>query len=86
MIVLDEPLVDLPNQPGGGEDSVFEIVNGGENVNILLTPGRVDVAGVESAALYDINGRLVGNGTTFHVAPGLYVVSTANGAQKVLVK
>ncbi|MBD5208483.1 MAG: hypothetical protein HDS80_00870 [Bacteroidales bacterium] len=86
VIVLDEPLVDLPNQPGGGEDSVFEIVNGGENVNILLTPGRVDVAGVESAALYDINGRLVGNGTTFHVAPGLYVVSTANGAQKVLVK
>lgn len=79
VLVLDEPLVELP-------DNGITIVNGDDNINIVLTPGRVDVCGAENVTLFDLNGRLIGSGTTFHVAAGVYVVAAGNKSYKVLVK
>lgn len=88
VLVLDEPLVTPkdPDTPDNPDQGYINIVKGDEEVNIVLTPGRIDVCGVESARIFDLDGRALGEGTTFHVAPGVYVVATGNNTYKVLVK
>lgn len=77
IVVLDEPLYN----PGSG----IEVVQEAEFPTLLITEGRIDVVGAE-AAVYALNGTLAGQGSTVHVAHGVYVVKVADKAVKVLVK
>ena len=76
VIVLDEPLV----------SGVENVISGKDNAVILVSAGRIDVAGAEKVAVYDMNGRLVSTQTTSHVAPGVYAVKAGKTTRKVIVK
>lgn len=76
IIVLDEPLV----------SSVCEIEAVEGNVAIMTSEGRIDVAGAEDVAVYDLNGRLISTSETSHVSAGVYVVKADNLSRKVVVK
>lgn len=75
IVVLDEPLV-------AGIDNVI----GADCVTIIVSEGRIDVAGAASVAVYDLNGRKVSSSATAHVVSGVYVVKADDVVKKVLVK
>lgn len=75
IIVLDEPL-------SAGIDNIIS-ENG---ISIIVFEGRIDVAGAENVAVYDLNGRLAGSSSTSYVAPGVYVVKAGDITKKILVK
>lgn len=77
MLTLDEPLVDI---------SGIEIVGSDNNIAIVLSRGRIDIAGANESAVYDLNGRLIGRGDSVNVAPGTYVVKADNVSRTVMVK
>lgn len=77
VVVLDEPLVDAP--------SSVEIIPAAKNLAVVLSAGRIDIAGAEGT-VYDLDGRMIGTGTSFQVAPGTYVVKSGEASCKVLVK
>lgn len=77
IIVLDEPLVD---------PSAVSSVETGNGARISVAAGNVTVEGAASVAVYDLNGRLVGNSASTSVQPGIYVVLADGKASKVLVK
>lgn len=76
IIALDEPLL----------SSVCEIEAVDDNVAIVLSEGRIDVAGAENVAVYSLDGRLLGNSQTSYVPAGVYVVKADNVSRKVVVK
>ena len=78
IVVLDEPLVEGPH------DGV-EILPVAKNLAVVLSAGRIDIAGAEGT-VYDLDGRMIGTGTTFNVTPGTYVVKSGETSCKVLVK
>ena len=75
VIVLDEPLV------AGIDDVVSE--NG---ITIIVSAGRVDVAGTDDVTIYDLKGSVVSNAVTSYVAPGMYIVKAGDTTRKVFVK
>ena len=77
IIVLDEPLVD---------PSAVSSIETGNGARISVAAGNVTVEGAASVAVYDLNGRLVGNTASTSVQPGIYVVLADGKASKVLVK
>ncbi len=46
----------------------------------------IRVFGASEVAVYDLNGRLVGNSAANTVAPGIYVVKADGVTRKVAVK
>lgn len=75
IIVLDEPIV-------AGIDTIVS-ENG---VSIIVSEGRIDVAGTEDVTVFNLNGGIVSKDSTSHVAPGVYVVKAGDTTRKVLVK
>lgn len=75
VVVLDEPLV-------AGIDGIVS-ENG---VSIIVSAGRIDVAGAHDVTVYDMNGRVVSNAATSHVAAGIYIVKAGDVTRKVMVK
>ncbi|MDE6458685.1 MAG: hypothetical protein K2L31_08845, partial [Muribaculum sp.] len=75
IIVLDEPIV-------AGIDTIVS-ENG---VSIIVSEGRIDVAGTEDVTVFNLNGSIVSKDSTSHVAPGVYVVKAGDTTRKVLVK
>lgn len=76
MLVLDEPIVD----PVG-----ISMARINDNQTILLSRGRIDFIGGEGR-VFDINGRLMGEGSTISLQPGAYVARIGNTSRKVVVK
>ncbi len=76
MIVLDEPLE-------AEMDSVEVLME--NDLYIVLSTGRIDIANAEGT-VYDLNGRIMGSGSTIRVAPGTYVVKSGDNSRKVMVK
>ena len=77
-LILDEPLVEI---------SAVEKVEGEiSKVGISAEPGMIRVFGASEVAVYDLNGRLVGNSAANAVAPGIYVVKADGVTRKVAVK
>lgn len=77
MIVLNRPIV----TPG----SAIEAVETAPDTFIILSAGRIDIVGGEGI-VYDLNGSIIGSGSTFDVAPGIYVVRSGDNVRKVMVK
>lgn len=78
MIVLDEPLVDTTTG--------IESVTTEDGVTVIVTAGRIDVAGASEVAVYDLGGKLVGTASTTYVQPGIYIVKAGDTTRKVVVK
>lgn len=76
MIILEEPL-----------SGISEIaIDNDSNIAIITSQGHIEVAGADSVAIYDLNGKLVSTAASCDVAPGLYVVSADGVSRKVIVK
>lgn len=76
MVTLDEPIVDLAG---------IEIVVDKTPVAILLSAGKIQFCGAEGV-VYDLNGRLMGQGETVNVEAGTYVARVGNSSRTVIVK
>lgn len=77
IIVLDEPLIDPSGVTG---------IEAAEGLQVSVANGVINVEGAASVAVYDLNGRLIGNTASTSVQPGIYVVFADGKASKVLVK
>lgn len=76
MIILDEPL-----------SGISEIsIDNGSDIAIIVAQGRIEVAGANSVAVYDLNGKCVATSASVTVAPGIYVVKADKVSKKVIVK
>lgn len=75
VIVLDKPIV--------GVDQVLGL---DENVAIIVSGRRVEVAGAENVAIYDLDGRLVSSSESSTLEPGAYVVNADKVSRKVIIK
>lgn len=73
IIVLDNAMV-----------GVDEIATGSQAVSVRGMKGCIDVQGAENVAVYDMQGRYMGNGSS--LAPGIYVVKADDTTAKVIVK
>ena len=78
MIVLDEPLVETTTGIGS--------VTTEDGVTVIVTAGRIDVAGALEVTVYDLGGKLVGTTSTTYVQPGIYIVKAGDTTRKVVVK
>lgn len=69
------------------EESGCKMVYGGpERPTVMTGRGTILVRNADSASVYGLNGRLIGEGTSFEVAPGTYVVKTGDVSAKVIVR
>lgn len=75
VVELDEQLV----------SGVETVVDADRNI-IILSPGRIDIANGTEAAVYTLDGRLAGIGSTVELAAGVYVVKIGETSSKVLVR
>lgn len=80
ILVLDEPLIDL------AQVGVEEVGGEASTIGFMTEPGMIHVLGADEVAVYDLNGRLVGNKASNAVAPGIYVVKADGVTKKVAVK
>ena len=78
------PLVLVLDKALTGIDTVISYGQGAPY--IILSAGRIDVANASEVAVYDLDGRQVGSGSSISVAPGIYVVKADNISRKVVVK
>lgn len=78
MLILDEPLITLVG--------VENVEGESTKVGISTEPGMIRVFGASEVAVYDLNGRLVGNSGANAVAPGIYVVKADGTTRKVAVR
>ncbi|MBD5283124.1 MAG: hypothetical protein HDS31_00715 [Bacteroides sp.] len=69
-----------------GDFNSVEIVNDGNApVAIVVSNGNIEFVGAEGV-VYDLNGRLVGQGANVNVAAGTYVAKVGNESRTVIVK
>lgn len=80
IVVLDEALVELV----GVQDIVA--TDGTSGPVIVVYDNRIDICNANGAAVYDMDGLLVGTGDSVEVAPGIYVVVADGVSRKVIVK
>lgn len=76
VLVLDKVLTGIDTVISSGHGAPY----------IILSAGRIDVANASEVAVYDLDGRQVGSGSSVSVAPGIYVVKADNISRKVVVK
>ncbi len=78
MLVLDKDALDYSGiEIAKAEDSTIAIV---------LSRGRIDVCGAENVVVYDLNGRVAGQGSSVSVNAGTYVVKADSVSRTVIVK
>ena len=69
----------------GGFNSVEIVNDGNAPVAIVVSNGNIEFVGAEGV-VYDLNGRLVGQGANVNVAAGTYVAKVGNESRTVIVK
>lgn len=70
----------------GGTSDVPVIAGSPKKGLVIATQGRIEVLNAEEVAVYDLNGRLVGNDKVTEVSAGIYVVKADDASYKVRVK
>lgn len=76
IITLDEALA-----------GISEItIDNGSDIAIIVAGGRIEVAGANSVAVYDFDGKCVSTSASSEVTPGIYIVKADNISKKVIVK
>ncbi|MDE6670016.1 MAG: hypothetical protein K2K26_10105, partial [Muribaculaceae bacterium] len=62
-----------------------EVIAENKDLAVIISKGRIDFAGVQGE-VYDLDGRIMGRGTSVNVPAGIYVVKAGELSRKVMVK
>lgn len=76
ILVLDKAIVGIQSITGGTDGEPY----------VIVSEGRIDVAGASSVAVYDLEGKLAGASDSVSVAPGIYIVKADGISRKVVVR
>lgn len=77
------PLMVVTSEYSGVEEAIADAM---ARPAIIAGAGYIRVVNAEAAAVYDMDGHKVAEGTNVNVAPGVYVVKAGDTTAKVVVK